>query len=78
MTSYTYDETRANCHGNKYNQWNNALGSGHAAKDRYGEDFFYVNTTPKTRFPRSAKVFPLDRALRAISSENYAQMGLLL
>lgn len=73
MTSYTFDETRANSRANDYNRWSDNLATGKSAKERYAEDFFYVNTTPKTKFPRDAKVFTIgscfarniERELRA-------------
>lgn len=55
----SYEQIRTNYKVNEYKRWLNTADDSKAAQSRFGEDFFFVNSTPKFSLKRSDKFFAI-------------------
>lgn len=69
-----YDQIAKNYRANGYNRWLDTGEDPKAAQPRFGEDFFFVNSTPKFKLKRSDKFFAIGSCFaRNIERELAAQ-----
>lgn len=75
----SYDQIRKNYKTNDYKRWLDTADDPLSAQRRFGDEFFYVNSTPKFRLKRSDKFFAIGSCFaRNIERELAAEKIMVL